>query len=119
MTTTSNTDSVERKTAFSILLTVLLAMASRPSGLVGLVLVAFHVVLAIISPAIAPYDFRELSAQIILNAPSSEHWFGTDNLGRDVLTRTMHGGQQALAKPRSVERPGCLCMESHHDRFGS
>jgi peptide/nickel transport system permease protein len=71
-------------------------MASRPSGLVGLILVAFHVVLAIVSPAIAPYDFRELSAQIILNAPSSEHWFGTDNLGRDVFTRTMLGGRQAL-----------------------
>ena len=96
MTTTSNTDSVKRKTAFSILLTVLLAMASRPSGLVGLILVAFHVVLAIVSPAIAPYDFRELSAQLILNAPSSEHWFGTDNLGRDVFTRTMLGGRQAL-----------------------
>jgi peptide/nickel transport system permease protein len=63
---------------------------------VGLILVAFHVVLAIVSPAIAPYDFRELSAQIILNAPSSEHWFGTDNLGRDVFTRTMLGGRQAL-----------------------
>jgi peptide/nickel transport system permease protein len=71
-------------------------MVSRPSGLVGLILVAFHVVLAIVSPAIAPYDFRELSAQIILNAPSFEHWFGTDNLGRDVFTRTMLGGRQAL-----------------------
>ncbi len=92
----SNTDSVKRKTAFSTLLTVLSAMASRPSGLVGLILVAFHIVLAIVSPAIAPYDFRELSAQIILNEPSSEHWFGTDNLGRDVFTRTMLGGRQAL-----------------------
>ena len=96
MTTTSNTDSVKWKTAFSTLLTVLSAMASRPSGRVGLVLVAFHIVLAIVSPAIAPYDFRELSAQIILNAPSFEHWFGTDNLGRDVFTRTMLGGRQAL-----------------------
>ena len=96
MTTTSNTDSVKWKTAFSTLLTVLSAMASRPSGCVGLVLVAFHIVLAIVSPAIAPYDFRELSAQIILNEPSSEHWFGTDNLGRDVFTRTMLGGRQAL-----------------------
>ena len=96
MTTTSNTDSVKRNTAFSTLLTVLSAMASRPSGLVGLILVAFHIVLAIVSPAIAPYDFRELSAQIILNEPSSEHWFGTDNLGRDVFTRTMLGGRQAL-----------------------
>ena len=96
MTTTSNTDSVKRKTAFSTLLTVLSAMASRPSGLVGLILVAFHIALAIVSPALAPYDFRELSAQIILNEPSSEHWFGTDNLGRDVFTRTMLGGRQAL-----------------------
>jgi len=96
MTTMSNTDSVKRKTAFSTLLTVLSAMASRPSGLVGLILVAFHIVLAIVSPVIAPYDFRELSAQIILNEPSSEHWFGTDNLGRDVFTRTILGGRQAL-----------------------
>ena len=92
----SNTDSDKRKTAFSALLTVLSAMTSRTSGLVGLILVAFHIVLAIVAPLIAPYDFKELSAQIILNAPSSEHWFGTDNLGRDILTRTMLGGRQAI-----------------------
>ena len=96
MATASNTDSVKRKTAFRSLLAVLLAMASRPSGLVGLILVAFHVVVAVVSPAIAPYDFRELSAQLILNEPSFEHWFGTDNLGRDVFTRTILGGRQAL-----------------------
>ncbi len=96
MTTTSNTDSDKRKTAFSALLTVLSAMTSRTSGLVGLILVAFHIVLAIVAPLIAPYDFKELSAQIILNAPSSEHWFGTDNLVRDILTRTMLGGRQAI-----------------------
>ncbi len=96
MTATTNIEPVKPKSAFVRLLAVLLAMVSRPSGLVGLILVAFHVVLAIVSPAIAPYDFRELSAQIILNAPSSEHWFGTDNLGRDVFTRTMLGGRQAL-----------------------
>ena len=96
MTAMTNIESVKPKGAFVRLLAVLLAMVSRPSGLVGLILVAFHVVLAIVSPAIAPYDFRELSAQIILNEPSSEHWFGTDNLGRDVFTRTILGGRQAL-----------------------
>ncbi len=96
MTATTSMEPVKPKSAFIRLLEVLLAMISRPSGLAGLVLVAFHVVLAIVSPAIAPYDFRELSAQVILNAPSSEHWFGTDNLGRDVFTRTMLGGRQAL-----------------------
>ncbi len=96
MTTTSNTDSVRRKTAFTTLLTVVLAMASRPSGLVGLIILSLHIVLAIVSPAIVPYDFKELNAQFILSGPSSEHWLGTDNLGRDILTRTMLGGQQAL-----------------------
>ncbi len=96
MTTTSDTDSVRRKTAFATLLTFLLAMASRPSGLAGLIILGLHIVLAIVSPAIVPYDFKELNAQLILNGPSSEHWLGTDNLGRDILTRTMLGGQQAL-----------------------
>ena len=96
MTATTDMEPAKPKSAFIRLHDVLLAMVSRPSGLVGLILVVFHVVLAIGSPAIAPYDFRELSAQVILNAPSSEHWFGTDNLGRDVFTRTMLGGRQAL-----------------------
>ena len=96
MTATTSMEPVKPKSAIIGLREVLAAMISRPSGLAGLVLVAFHVVLAIVSPAITPYDFRELSAHMILTAPSSEHWFGTDNLGRDVFTRTMLGGRQAL-----------------------
>ena len=96
MTVTTNIEPVKPKSAFARLLTVLLVVVSRPSGLVGLILVAFHIVLAIVSPAIAPYDFKEISAQRILDEPSSEHWFGTDNLGRDVFTRTLLGGRQAL-----------------------
>ena len=37
-----------------------------------------------------------MDSQAILNGPSFEHWLGTDNLGRDILTRTMLGGRQAL-----------------------
>ena len=96
MTTTGTTTSLKRDTALIKLLTTLAAMASRPSGLVGLILVGFHIVLAIVSPAIVPYDFRAMDAQSILSGPSFEHWLGTDNLGRDILTRTMLGGQQAL-----------------------
>jgi peptide/nickel transport system permease protein len=96
MTTTSTTASLERDTALVKLLNILAAMASRPSGLVGLILVGFHIVMAIVSPAIVPYDFRAMDAQSILSGPSVEHWLGTDNLGRDILTRTMLGGQQAL-----------------------
>ena len=96
MTAMASMEPARPKSVFARCLAVLSVMVSRPSGLVGLVLVAFHVVLAIVSPVIAPHDFRELSAEIILNAPSPAHWFGTDNLGRDVFTRTMLGGRQAL-----------------------
>ena len=96
MTATATVEPARPKSVLARSLAVLSVMVSRPSGLAGLVLVAFHVVLAIVSPVIAPYDFRELSAELILDAPSSEHWFGTDSLGRDVFTRTMLGGRQAL-----------------------
>ena len=75
---------------------ILKTMASKPSGLVGLTIVLFHVVLALISPYIAPYDYKAISPNTMLLAPSVEHWFGTDSLGRDVFTRTILGGRTAL-----------------------
>ena len=78
--------------AFEILKT----MASKPSGLIGLTIVLFHVVLALTSPYIAPYDYKAISPNTMLLAPSAEHWFGTDSLGRDVFTRTILGGRTAL-----------------------
>ena len=70
-------------------LEILKTMASKPSGLIGLSIVLFHVVLALLSPYIAPYDYKAISPNTMLLAPSAEHWFGTDSLGRDVFTRTI------------------------------
>ena len=78
--------------AFEILKT----MASKPYGLIGLTIVLFHVILALISPYIAPYDYKAISPNTMLLAPSAEYWFGTDSLGRDVFTRTILGGRTAL-----------------------
>ncbi len=94
--TMGTVNSVKPVSIFTSLRNVLADMASRPSGALGLALVSFHVVLAIVSPAIIPYDFKVMDAQVILNGPSAQHWLGTDNLGRDVLSRTMLGGRQAL-----------------------
>ena len=71
-------------------------MARRPSGLVGLAIVGGHVLLAVISPWIVPYDYTTQNSQLVLTSPSPEHWLGGDHLGRDVLTRTMLGGRQSL-----------------------
>lgn len=71
-------------------------VVARPSGAVGLTLVVFHVALAIASPLIVPYDFKAMDSLQILNGPSGSHWLGTDHLGRDVLTRVLLGGREAL-----------------------
>ncbi len=75
---------------------VIREMASRPSGLIGLLLVTLHVTLALLAPFFVPYDYKEVSSQLMLKAPSAAHWFGTDHLGRDVFTRTLLGGRDAL-----------------------
>jgi len=75
---------------------VLVSMMSRPSGLIGVILVLFHVTIAIISPEIVPCDYKKISNILMLSAPDSHHWLGTDQLGRDVLTRVLMGGRQAL-----------------------
>jgi peptide/nickel transport system permease protein len=88
-------------------------IVSRRSGAIGLFLVVANVMLAAISPWIVPYDFKAVSASSILDGPSWQHWLGTDQLGRDVLTRTLMGGRQALivtmiATPLAVLWGGCL-----------
>jgi peptide/nickel transport system permease protein len=75
---------------------VLRAMIARPSGAIGLTLVAFHLLMAVLSPWIVPYDYKAMDATITLAGPSPAHWLGTDHLGRDVLTRVMLGGREAL-----------------------
>jgi peptide/nickel transport system permease protein len=75
---------------------VLKDLVSRPSGAIGLSLVLFHVVLALISPYIIPFDFKLQNSGLMLSAPDSIHWLGADHLGRDVFSRTLMGGREAL-----------------------
>ena len=85
-----------RRSAVSRFMGVIGDIASRPSGAIGLFLVVFHLVLAIIGPFIVPYDFKAISSLAMLKGPSAAHILGTDHLGRDVFTRTLLGGREAL-----------------------
>ncbi len=75
---------------------VLRDVMTRPSGAIGLTLVVLHLVLANVSPWIVPYDYKAMDSLQMLKPPSGAHWLGTDHLGRDVLTRTLMGGREAL-----------------------
>ena len=95
MITITNSKNSQKK-LFSGLKTVLYDICSKPSGAIGFSLVLFHVILALVSPAIVPYDYKAMDAASMLSTPSLDHWLGTDHLGRDVLTRVLLGGREAI-----------------------
>jgi peptide/nickel transport system permease protein len=86
----------QKKNNLQKIFEIIKTMASKPSGLIGLSILLFHVILAISSPLYVPYDYKAIDPTLMLQAPSSEYWFGTDSLGRDVFTRTILGGRTAL-----------------------
>ena len=86
----------QKKNNLQKIFEVIKTMASKPSGLIGLSILLFHVILAITSPLYVPYDYKAIDPSLMLQSPSSEYWFGTDSLGRDVFTRTILGGRTAL-----------------------
>ncbi|MEH7110709.1 nickel transporter permease [Bacillus sp. JJ1764] len=65
-------------------------------ALVGLIIVLFFIILAIIAPVIAPYSFKEQVLTDRMQAPSSKHWFGTDDFGRDIFSRIVYGARISL-----------------------
>jgi peptide/nickel transport system permease protein len=67
----------------------------KPAAILGLTLVAIHLALALFAPWIAPYDPTDLVGGRA-EAPGAEFWLGTDVLGRDYLSRLIHGGRMAL-----------------------
>jgi peptide/nickel transport system permease protein len=68
----------------------------RKGAVVGLVVVATFILLALFAPFVAPYDPIATSWTLVRKPPSTLHWFGTDDLGRDVLSRVMYGARASL-----------------------
>ncbi len=68
----------------------------RRGAMLGLVVVLLFVVLAVFAPWISPQDPIAASWSAIRKAPSAAHWFGTDEIGRDVFSRVIWGTQASL-----------------------
>lgn len=67
------------------------------SAMIGLGLFLFLAFLAVFAPYISPYGYAKLSLAERFQGPSLKHWFGTDDMGRDVFTRIIYGGRYSLA----------------------
>jgi peptide/nickel transport system permease protein len=70
--------------------------ASRPAAVMALVVVVFFIVVAVFAPLIAPDDPIKTSWSLIRKAPSWAYWMGTDENGRDVLSRVIFGARASL-----------------------
>ena len=77
------------RTVFKRLMAERLAFAS-------LIYLALLVIVAITAPWIAPHDPAEIDLMNMMKPPSKEHWFGTDELGRDIFSRVLMGAETAV-----------------------
>ena len=76
---------------------LLRALLNHPTGRIGVLLIAAMIVLAITAPLLARHDPLAIAEGYRLSPPSLQHWLGTDELGRDVLDRSLWGGRTSLA----------------------
>nr|WP_260472000.1 nickel transporter permease [Bacillus sp. HMF5848] len=71
-------------------------LAKNKAAMVGATIVLIFVILALLAPFIAPHDPIEIKIQNKLQPPSSEYWLGTDDKGRDILSRLLYGSRISL-----------------------
>ena len=68
----------------------------RRGAVLGLAVIALFVAVAVLAPLIAPYDPTAQTWTAVRKPPSLAHWFGTDDVGRDILSRVIYGARASL-----------------------
>lgn len=82
-----------RRSRFETLRLYWRRLKRQPAGLAGALIFLAFLVLAVLGPALAPYDYTAQVAAERLQGPSAAHWFGTDQFGRDILSRIIVGAR--------------------------
>jgi peptide/nickel transport system permease protein len=80
----------------------------RPLAVIGMALLILFIVIALFAPLFAPYNPAAIDLNHRLAAPEHAHWFGTDELGRDIFSRTLYGARLSLLVASSVV--GCSLL---------
>ncbi len=89
------TDAYKKKNQ-SALVQSLKRLIRNKSAMAGIIIVLLLALAAIFSPLFLPYDYTEINIFEAYQGPSSTHWFGTDDLGRDIFSRVIYGGRYSL-----------------------
>ncbi len=72
-------------------------LKSNKMAMIGLGIVIFMIFAAIVGPWFSPYSYADQDLTRVNEAPSAEHWFGTDALGRDIFVRVLYGARISLS----------------------
>ncbi|MBQ6505424.1 MAG: ABC transporter permease [Flexilinea sp.] len=78
-------------------LRVMKQLSRNKTAVLGLVILLIEIVLAILAPYIAPYDYTEMDFMNMFATPSKAHLFGCDDLGRDIFSRILIGARYSLS----------------------
>ncbi len=97
MTTDAITSIAEAEKGTSLWHDAWLRLRKNRLAVAGLVTLVFFIVIAILTPWIAPYSYEAQNLDLGATPPSAQHWLGTDIFGRDLLTQIMYGGRVSLA----------------------
>lgn len=72
-------------------------IGQNKTAVVGGFIILFYILMTILAPILAPYDPFEIELKDKLQGPSAMHWMGTDDKGRDILSRILYGSRLSLA----------------------
>lgn len=90
------TDAMAPRAALPLPRRVMDGITRQPAFSIGLAVVLLFVLAAIVAPLISPYKYDRPDYSAVLAAPSWQHLFGTDDLGRDMLSRVLYGARYSL-----------------------
>lgn len=77
-------------------LRIMKQLSYNRGAMIGLIIFVTELVLVLAAPLIAPYDYTAMDPLAIRQGPTMLHWFGTDDLGRDILSRILYGGRFSI-----------------------
>ena len=77
-------------------LRVMKQLSYNKGAMIGLTIFVLELILVLAAPLIAPYDYTAMDPATIRQTPSAAHWFGCDELGRDILSRILYGGRFSI-----------------------
>ncbi len=92
--TTKKTAPKKKESAFHA---TFMRLCKNPTAICGFIIFVILALLAILAPYITPYDYKTMDPTSLFQPPSWQHWCGTDQMGRDILTRLFYGGRYSMS----------------------